>query len=303
MPSHIIWLDIAKGIAIILMVLGHTSIPMPVSNFIWSFHMPLFFVASGWCTNWEHHSFREYAVRKIRSLCIPFLIYSIIVFCVLSFLNRITIEDWLYNGWGSGYALWFIPVLFLAGVVCRLIYMIRSISIRYIILFLIFSLGVFLCSKKILLPWNLSSVPYAVFFISFGYEIRKLERYILHSNIIFFLVYFIPVLIISHFWKLDMCFNQIIPIIPITIGAVCGTFMVFTLSSWIEKKNEIVTKIISKVGKETYVILAFSQIIIILLNEYLNLNVFVKYIVLVSILIGIVYLKNTLNKLLNVNLL
>ena len=33
------WVDIAKGIAIILMVAGHTSIPELLSKWIWSFHM------------------------------------------------------------------------------------------------------------------------------------------------------------------------------------------------------------------------------------------------------------------------
>lgn len=37
------WVDIAKGIAIILMVLGHTAIPDSLSRFIYSFHMPFFY--------------------------------------------------------------------------------------------------------------------------------------------------------------------------------------------------------------------------------------------------------------------
>lgn len=38
------WIDITKGFAIILMVFGHSSIPKSISNYIWSFHMPLFFI-------------------------------------------------------------------------------------------------------------------------------------------------------------------------------------------------------------------------------------------------------------------
>lgn len=37
-----VWLDVAKGITIILMVLGHSSIPDGLSRFIYAFHMPLF---------------------------------------------------------------------------------------------------------------------------------------------------------------------------------------------------------------------------------------------------------------------
>lgn len=47
MKKRILWIDIAKAIAILLMVVGHTSIPNVLSNFIWAFHMPLFFIASG----------------------------------------------------------------------------------------------------------------------------------------------------------------------------------------------------------------------------------------------------------------
>lgn len=41
------WIDLTKGIAIFLMVCGHTGLPGALSNWIWSFHMPLFFLMSG----------------------------------------------------------------------------------------------------------------------------------------------------------------------------------------------------------------------------------------------------------------
>ena len=45
--SRILWIDVAKGITIILVVLGHSSLPSTISRFIWAFHMPLFFLVSG----------------------------------------------------------------------------------------------------------------------------------------------------------------------------------------------------------------------------------------------------------------
>lgn len=44
--KRIEWVDIAKGIAIILMVVGH-EIGGNARIFIFSFHMPLFFILSG----------------------------------------------------------------------------------------------------------------------------------------------------------------------------------------------------------------------------------------------------------------
>ena len=41
-------ISICKGIAIILMVIGHAEVPDLLSNFIYVFHMPLFFIAAGY---------------------------------------------------------------------------------------------------------------------------------------------------------------------------------------------------------------------------------------------------------------
>ena len=39
---------ITKGIAIILMVMGHAEGPSLLTNFIYLFHMPLFFITAGY---------------------------------------------------------------------------------------------------------------------------------------------------------------------------------------------------------------------------------------------------------------
>ena len=47
-PSRIIWVDIAKGLAILLVVIGHTVQNgihgAIIRGVIFSFHMPLFFI-------------------------------------------------------------------------------------------------------------------------------------------------------------------------------------------------------------------------------------------------------------------
>ena len=59
------WLDIAKGITIILMVIGHTSIPDPFSRFIYAFHMPLFFLVSGFLSK-KKRSLADWMKKKKR---------------------------------------------------------------------------------------------------------------------------------------------------------------------------------------------------------------------------------------------
>ena len=56
--KRIEWVDIAKGIGIFLMVMGHTGIPRIGNQWIYSFHMPLFFFISGFLFNTSVNFYR-----------------------------------------------------------------------------------------------------------------------------------------------------------------------------------------------------------------------------------------------------
>lgn len=78
LKQRIGWVSIAKGLTIMLMVIGHTSIPAWFSNWIWSFHMPFFFIISAMMIDWHKGSLYSFFIRKSKSLLIPFIIYSAI---------------------------------------------------------------------------------------------------------------------------------------------------------------------------------------------------------------------------------
>lgn len=130
--SRVTYIDVAKGMAICLMVLGHSSIPSSLSNFIWAFHMPLFFIASGFTTNWERDTFMSFVKKKVRGLLLPFLIYSGVVMGVESMAGWNTLSNLLLRGW-EGYALWFIPVLFIALLCAKATLKIRNVWARDIL--------------------------------------------------------------------------------------------------------------------------------------------------------------------------
>lgn len=303
MSTRLQWLDNAKGITIILMVLGHTSIPQSVSNFIWTFHMPLFFIASGWTTNWEKYSVCEFFAKKAKTLLLPFVVYSTMV--LLLYENLIVegkVKHWLLNGW-EGYALWFIPVLFFALILGRIVYITPNKYFRYAMMAVLLLVGCLLSYQHLHLPWTLSSVPFASFLVLLGTELKRLQKWIDEPRWWILTGGFTLALGISHFWRLDMCFNSILPIIPLTVGAVAGTMMMFTLSSYIAKYTKLCSYALQTVGRETYVVVAFSQIIIILLNNYFILNTVVKYVTLVVLLVTIAIIKNAFNKLIGEKIL
>lgn len=71
-PLRSKWIDVCKGIGIVLVVAGHKlKMPQPLVQFIYLFHMPLFFVLSGYLWKAQHNA-REYAYKKAIHLLVPY---------------------------------------------------------------------------------------------------------------------------------------------------------------------------------------------------------------------------------------
>lgn len=74
------WIDHAKSLGILLMVVGHVwTVDPAVRQVIYSFHMPLFFVISGFL--YRQLSLSEHLVRDWRRLLVPYLLINIV--CML----------------------------------------------------------------------------------------------------------------------------------------------------------------------------------------------------------------------------
>ena len=72
-------IDIAKGIGIILMVVGHSSVPDYIRHYIYIYHMPLFFIVAGYLFNYEKWKGKifKFSKKKAERLIIPYLFMSI----------------------------------------------------------------------------------------------------------------------------------------------------------------------------------------------------------------------------------
>lgn len=297
------WLDIAKGIAITLMVAGHTPIPSVMSHFIYAFHMPLFFIASGLVSNYEKYSLMDYIKHKSYTLLLPFVCYSTIVAFLMYFIGELDVIDYIKSGWG-GYALWFIPILFMASVLVRITFLAKKRYVRRFIMLCLLYIGYSLRHYEISLPWNLSVLPYASFLVMLGEELADYKKRIeIPCRYWDTLLLAIITAVISNFWQLDLAWNQIIPVIPLTLGAFTGMLMAFRLSVWIKNTSTMFSSILQQVGRETYVVLAFSQVTIMCINNFFTLNPLLKYGILVIVLILLKHLKDGINRLIGIKIL
>ena len=80
--DRIEWIDVAKGIGIILVIMGHTF-QLDLVTPLYAFHMPLFFFLSGLLINPEKMgAFYQFARKKFLSILKPWISVMLISLCV-----------------------------------------------------------------------------------------------------------------------------------------------------------------------------------------------------------------------------
>lgn len=184
--SRINHIDTARGIAILLVVLGHCfhSAEAPLNRVILSFHMPLFFFLSGVFA--KHLSKNELvggAFSKAKRLLIPQITLSLTIIVLkgglwLSEGKSIADFDFL-----SCFGFWFLPVLFICSVAFMIVSALVDLSkkgfriMACISLLLIAALPAYLHLSSEIIPvdWFIkSSVAVFFFFCGAFYKERAL---------------------------------------------------------------------------------------------------------------------------------
>lgn len=96
-------ISVMKALAIIAMVAGHAELPGLLSNFIYIWHMPLFFMAAGYFFGDRHLADPwNFCTRRVKGLYIPFLKWSIIFLLLHNLWFDIGILNEEYGNWECG---------------------------------------------------------------------------------------------------------------------------------------------------------------------------------------------------------
>lgn len=111
MKNRLEWIDIAKGLAIIFVVVGHATGASILGKYIYSFHMPLFFIISGMCFVRGKYNYGEFLMKRFRQLIIPAFLLTILSIAITMFAGLPYDFSVLKDGLPG--ALWFLPVLFM----------------------------------------------------------------------------------------------------------------------------------------------------------------------------------------------
>lgn len=137
MKKRLDYFDIAKGIGVFLVLIGHlqgeeifqySPYILPVCEWIFSFHMPFFFIVSGMLICYKKDTLKEFnivAKNRFKGIMLPYywfsFFYMLVVF-VAFFKKQIMVDTVLINLWyvficyGMN-VLWFLPALFFAELI------------------------------------------------------------------------------------------------------------------------------------------------------------------------------------------
>jgi len=275
------WIDTARGIGIILVVLGHTFLPKPLASIIYSFHMPLFFFLSGYlfayAKQMHETDFVSFIKKRVKTLILPYIVFSLFTYSYWLMTEKLIIyksnlspytpleviaTSIGINEYTNG-ALWFLTCLFIVEIFFFvLISFIKRENARIIILMLSAGLG-YICSvfgNTFRIIWNIDVAFTATIFYSIGYYYRIYGKNVSTSNILnIFLMIFvvvITVLIALANGKISMAGLLYNNYIYFCIGAVSGITAVVMFSKIYSQ-----SKVLTYLGKNSIIILCTHMII------------------------------------------
>jgi len=296
--------DIAKGLGIILVVLGHTVAAWggeqeTLHRFIYSFHMPLFFGLSGLYIS-NHSSMGAFLKTKLARFVIPFFFWIIFYFLLYMILHltKFILQDFVsinkvpaimdyqtlknlfivpfMANWsviknaGIFVDLWFLPAVISIVILYKFICVNLDHKKKFTILFITTFISYAVVSLNNMynfhsnIPWSIDVALVCLPFL----VIANYRSYVtkLHWLAIPFLIFIIYY--ISKDMTVEVAGLQIDNYPLFYITAICGMALIFLISITLQKTP--IGNMLSAIGSRTYLIFVIQGLVFIIFKPLLS---------------------------------
>lgn len=177
-------LDVSKGLAIILVIVGHIHfLPTYLIHFIFSFHMPVFVFLSGIVFKQKN------CLKHLKQYFLMYIIYAVVLSMVdyLVMNPEYKISSIVYNivCWGGGAphrieaspALWFLTAIIVIQVLCSLFFILykKKKGMAYVSFICIYIFAIWATKTSLFLPYNLITSIYLMPYFLIGVVAQKLS--------------------------------------------------------------------------------------------------------------------------------
>lgn len=265
-------LDIAKAFGILLVVFGHTIAIAP-NLWIFSFHVPLFFMLAGICAApHKFRSFGTFVAHRSRTLLLPTLFFTLCLSPVYELGERLIRGEHFPMLWFL-YALYFSEIIYFF--IARL-----DRSVRFALLLTLY-LGSYGCATAHLqLPFHIENLGSTLFYYGFGHTFMALRPTPGENTMLFRIigvhngkknaaaaaVLLFPMLpiVLTH-RSFNISINEFPPFFPLfAIASIVTSVAVIYCADAIGRSRPL-----SFVGTNTLLILALHGPLLLLCSEYL----------------------------------
>lgn len=266
------WPDVAKGICIISVILGHLGIDF-INRIVFMYHLPVFFLLAGYFLKKRPDG--EFVASKAKRLLIPYFVTCVAI-CLIGVLRtggskKDAFVSWIYASlYGAGDswdwpfhikaigAIWFLWALFWALIIVN--HFADKKFYRIIIFCIAFTGWASFDRTQIWLPLSIQAGMLAALYVLIGYEIRKnnlLEHLNGWEQLGCFLVYAWSIWSFKGFWIVhDYMGNGWIDF----IASICAAIVIISLSRYICDRSLIFRRILGWFGRNSLIILCFHII-------------------------------------------
>lgn len=285
-------IDIAKGIGILAIVLGHLGIRTAsgqeiLEPWVFAFHVPIFFIVAGYFAS-NKRPFKTFLLQKTHRLLLPYVVTCIFMLCLVLILLALRGNAWpsrfndiqsfllaAFYGTGSWYvhtlfgatpigAIWFLMALFFASLMHRF-----ALKFRHGWLFnLLWTTIALITSRYFWLPFSLQSAAVGALFMSFGTWLRKRDfiSFVWRSKFLVNILFMIclALYIVTGICNLKISVSSLLTAtFPwIAIPAACiSCVLVLIISVWIDRYCDPVAKFFEFFGRSSLVVLCVHLVL------------------------------------------
>ena len=291
--KRISWIDICRGLGMILVLYGHVFTDDSQRYLIYSFHMPLFFFLSGLVFKPVlNKPLKTIIIKHFKQLLLPYFAFAIFTYLFALLTNPLRdltpggiawqLFGILYGSGNNGMlgfnvVLWFLPCLFITKLTFALITR-KVLSNKTIGLILAASgFAGYLFSQFlpwIKLPFGFEIALSAMVFFGLGY-LWKVRKYALHA----LKPYRLPIMVVAMIitvgaaytnyhlngTQIDMRVNRLNNVFLFYIGAISGIATWVMLSQLIRK-----SALLEYIGQNSMVIFAWHYLIFVNLQAIMS---------------------------------
>lgn len=290
--SRDIEVDVAKGIGILLVILGHLK--NPLMDFIYAFHMPLFFFVSGMFVK-NGLSLGNMVIGKAKRLLIPFALYYflVVIYKMVKLLVKSSLDLGAFslNNPNSVFLnvgpIWFLLALFYVFVLwiffSRMSHIVRiTVALMAALLPLSFYdvNPAYLNSALLALPFFLLGNSFHA--MGIYTKIKSLDRK--NQSAFCFMCFMFLIFTPPEYNQLS--FNRIISTpTQYILSGLFGTLMTISLSITIVSLSSRAANLLSKLGNLSlhimathfYVLVALYQVLVKLVGDKVEENMYTSY--------------------------